>query len=125
MNEPKPFNSWTQISLAMGVVFTCAGLWWLVSGGMNAAAVAMFVLGLHSFVAAFMYYRWPQFASNASNLTQFVNNSRLTLIWIGFFFMDAFRLSDSPYMNLLVIAAALAFGYMSVRALLGFLKEIR
>lgn len=124
--EKKPWNSWTQISLAMTVVFACAGIWWLVSEGMNAVSMAMFVLALHSLLATMMYYKWPQFADNVSNMTQFVNHSRLTLIWVGFLVSDTFRetLNSDIIYKVLVIVAIVAFGYMSIRSLMAFLKDI-
>ena len=125
--EKKPWNSWTQISLAMTVVFACAGIWWLVSEGMNAVSMAMFVLALHSLLVTLMYYKWPQFADNVSNMTQFVNHSRLTLIWIGFLVSDTFRetLNSDIIYKVLVIVAIVAFGYMSIRSLMAFLRDIR
>lgn len=127
MKEIKPWNSWTQITLAMGVVFVCAGIWWAASAGLNMSAISMFVLGVHSFIGAFMYYHWPQFADNASNLTQFINYSRLALIWLGFKVNDVFNaaLQGNQIYSILIAVAVIAFGYMSISALLGFMKEIK
>lgn len=127
MKEIKPWNSWTQITLAMGVVFVCAGIWWAASAGFNMSAISMFVLGVHSFIGAFMYYHWPQFADNASNLTQFINYSRLALIWLGFKVNDVFNaaLQGNQIYSILIAVAVIAFGYMSISALLGFMKEIK
>lgn len=125
--ERKPWNTWTLVSLAMAVVFACAGVWWMVSEGMNALSISMFILSLHSLLAMYLYMRWPQYADNISNMTQFVNHSRLALIWIGFLINDVFRtaLDSSVIYRILVLIAIVAFTMMSIRALMAFLKEIR
>ncbi len=125
--EKKPWNTWTLISLAMAVVFACAGVWWMVSEGMNALCISMFILSLHSLLAMYLYMRWPQYADNISNMTQFVNHSRLALIWIGFHINDVFSstLNSSVVYRVLVFIAIVAFAMMSVRSLMAFLKDIR
>ena len=122
MNEPNRWNYWIIITVLMALVFAGAGIWFTAAGGFTFAAAIMFVIAVHSALAAWMYYRWPQYANNMSNMTQFINNTRMVLIWGGF---GGVVDLTSPYMLFLLVLAFAIFCYLSFQSGRRFFQEIR
>ena len=121
MNDVNRWNYWTILAVLMALVFAGAGIWFTAAGGFTFPAAAMFAIALHSAVAAWMYYRLPQYANNMSNMTQFINNTRMALIWVGF---AGIADLTSPYILFLIVLAFAIFCYLSVHSGRRFFQEI-
>ncbi|MBR3311792.1 MAG: hypothetical protein IKG15_08255 [Solobacterium sp.] len=124
--EPKRFGTWVKLHLGMAAVFGLFGLIYQI-GDPSPIAVFMLILAVHALISAYMYYVYPQYASNTSGMTAFLKNIRSVFLigFTEFYFLPMIEKGISTYIMIAVTAALILFVYFTIKYFLLFREELK